>query len=293
VDILKDAFALYKKHARVFVITAAVLFLPGSIISGAALTLITAPLTSGVTASLERTAARMERFNQKMAAGTATPEDIAEMTRASAEVPAVATAALGGIMAMLLTALGWMVVAFIIYGIVVPLTQGALTVAVADRAIGGRATWREHWGLLFRRVGKLIATLLPAAILIAIGIFCFVIPGLVLGFLFVFSSTVVLIEGTSGVAALKRSMALVKSDWLRVLLVLIAFGLINMVAHWIVALLPLGSVFLSHVVSSLLTLVLMPIPVLGLVLVYLDVRRKADGFTMDELRTELQTLRTE
>ena len=56
------------------------------------------------------------------------------------------------------------------------------------------------------------------------------IPGLVLAFFFSLVPTVVMIEGVGGLAALKRSFQLVKSDWLRVLLVFDCFGVLYIVA---------------------------------------------------------------
>ena len=121
----------------------------------------------------------------------------------------------------------------------------------------------------------------------------FVIPGLVLALFFAFVSPVVLIEGLGGRDALRRSTDLVRSDWLRVALVVAAFGVIRalatMIAHLLV---PHGAIFVDSFLADLITLVGMPIPVLGAVLLYFDVRRKQERFTTDTLRTELATLKS-
>ena len=269
IDLLNDAFALYRAHAKVFILTAAILFIPGSIISSGALALITAPLRAS-------------------AAGLESLDAAADPAAAAA----LATAALGGLYAALLGLVGWAVVALLVYAIVVPLTLGALTIAVADRSLGGVSTPWEYWRLLFAHLGRLISALVPAAILCTIGYFFFVIPGLVLSFLFVFVPAVVLIEGQSGVAALKRSAHLVRSDWIRVAIVLITFGVINFVAHVVGNfLIPDRAFFLAHLVGDLLTLILLPLPVLAAVLLYIDLRRKAEGYSRDALRAQLDTLR--
>jgi hypothetical protein len=289
VDLLKDAFSLYKRHLKVFVITAAILFVPASLVSSGALALITAPLTVS-TSGLESAARRLQAQADGIASGKVDPREAEAVTR---EAEALAGAAVGGIFAALLGALAWAIMALIIYGITIPLINGALTIAVADRVVGGQAGWREHWSLLFRRLGPLLSALLPAAVLIAVGFFFLVLPGLALAFFFAFVPAVVLIEGVGGVAALKRSFALVKSDWLRIALVFITFGVLNWIAHFIGALLvPSRLSFVSHVVGDLVTLVLLPIPVLASVLVYLDLRRRSEGFDRDRLRGELEALRT-
>ena len=48
---------------------------------------------------------------------------------------------------------------------------------------------------------------------------------------------------------------------------------------------------LEQLLGDLLTLVLLPLPVLAAVLVYLDLRRKTEGLDRDTLRGELDALR--
>ncbi len=189
--------------------------------------------------------------------------------------------------------LGTLVTAFFLYGIIVPLTNGALTIAAADRILGGHAEWREVWMLLFRRLGKLLSAVIPAAIVVTLGCLFFVIPGLVLALFFTFVSPVVLIEGLGGRAALERSTTLVRSDWLRVALVLMTFAVVRFVAQLVANIFVAPSaIFVGSLLSDLFTMVMLPIPVLGTVLLYFDVRRKRDNFTNDNLRADLDALKT-
>jgi hypothetical protein len=255
-DILAEAFQLYRKHAKTLLITCALLFVPASIIKSLALAAILGPTIALATAA-----------------------------------DPTATLA-GGLGVYLFGLLGTLVTAFFLYGIIVPLTNGALTITVADRILGGNAEWREVWMLLFRRLGKLLSAVIPAAIVVAIGFVFFVIPGLVLGLLFAFVSPVVLIEGIGGRAALERSTTLVRSDWLRVTLVVLVFGLLRGVAQVVAsALVPHSAIFVSSLFGDLITMVLLPVPVLGMVLLYFDVRRKRDNFTPDHLRADLESLK--
>jgi hypothetical protein len=255
-DILAEAFQLYRTHAKPLLVTCALLFVPASIIKSLALAAILGP-TAALVAAADPTA---------MLAG--------------------------GLSVYLFGLLGTLVTAFFLYGIIVPLTNGALTISVADRVLGGNAEWREVWMLLFRRLGKLLSAVIPAAFLVALGFVFFVIPGLVLGLLFAFVSPVVLIEGIGGRAALERSVALVRSDWLRVTLLVLVFGILRGVAQLLAsALIPQTAIFASSLFGDLITMVLMPVPVLGMVLLYFDVRRKRDNFTPDNLRADLEALK--
>lgn len=255
-DILVEAFQLYRAHAKPLLLTCALLFVPAAIINSMALSAILGPTLA--------------------IAGTGDP----------------AAALAGSLSVYLLQLAGTLMTAFFLYGIVIPLTNGALTIAAADRILGGQAESREVWMLLFRRLGKLLSAVIPAAIVVTIGFVFFLIPGLVLALFFSFVSPVVLIEGLGGRAALERSTTLVRSDWLRVALLLVGIAAVGWVGHLVASLLvPRGSIFMASLVSDLTTMVMLPVPVLGTVLLYFDIRRKRDGFTNDNLRADLDALK--
>ncbi len=256
-DILVEAFGLYRANAKPLLTICAVLFVPAAIINSLAFSAIVGP-----TLAIARTGD-----------------------------PTAALA--GNLSVFLLQMVGTLATTFFLFGIIVPLTNGALTIAAGDRILGGRAEWREVWMLLFRRLGKLLTAVVPGAIVVTIGCIFFVIPGLVLAVLFSFVSPVVLIEGLGGRAALERSSTLVRSDWLRVTLLLIAFAAVRWVAQLVAStLVPAGSVFMGALLGDLVTMVMLPVPVLGTVLLYFDVRRKRENFTNDNLRADLEALKT-
>ncbi len=265
--------------------TCALLFVPATLVKSCALSVILAP---GV-ATVQFEEASQRLIDQARTGEKIDPKSLEELTRTGANASGTLAS---GFVVFLLGLLGTLVTAFFLYGIVVPLTNGALTIAVADRILGGNAGWREVWMLLFRRLGKLLATVIPAALLVALGFVLFVIPGLILSFLFAFVSPVVLIEGIGGKAALKRSSDLVRSDWVRVAVVLIVFGVIRWFAQMLANLfIPSSAVFIASLFGDLFTMVLLPIPVLGAVLLYFDIRRKRDAFDNGRLRAELDALK--
>jgi hypothetical protein len=304
-DFLVEAFQLYRRHARSLLLTCALLLVPASVVKSCALSLVLAPTIRTVTlsADVETLARQTEAARQALAdayARQADPETIARLQRetmqplldAGHRALTAAPETFGSVPMLLLRLLGTLITAFFLYGIIVPLTNGALTIAVADRILGGNAGWREVWMLLFRRLDKLLSAVIPAALLVALGTICLVVPGVVLAFLFAFVSPVVLIEGLGGRAALRRSIDLVRSDWLRVALVVLVFAVLHAVARGLAGLfIPHSALFLDSLISDLFTMVLMPIPILGAVLLYLDIRRKRDGFSDANLRDELASLR--
>jgi hypothetical protein len=299
-DLLKEAIELYRKHARSFLITAAVLFLPASFINSCAVALVTGPIIhsesvdrlSARAAEVARIQQQIERTEDGPAREALMRELTREMVSTTEDVRRSFAADVGHLSRVFFALAGWAVTALILYGLVLPLTGGALTIAVADRILGGNATWREHWMLLFHRLATLLTAVVPAALLVMVGFFCFVIPGIILSFFFTFVAPVALIEGIGGTDALRRSYELVKSDWLRTALMLLVFGILNSVAHKVAELfIPSSSIFFGTFLGDVLLLLVMPVPIIGSVLLYFDLRRKRDGFTDDKLRAELESLR--
>jgi len=267
IELLQEAFAFYKQHLKILLITAAVLYVPGALVSSGLITLIKAPLM--VSASTMEASAR------------------------DLESGAVAGAALGGVMVALLGILALAVLGLIMFAIIVPLTQSALTVAAADRLLGGERGWQDYWKVVVARLGKIAGTIIPAAILVFVGLMMLLVPGAVLLFFFSLTPMVIMLEGKGGVAALKRSFELVKSDWLRVAVVCITFGVGYIVASLIGGLLiPDRFVFFDQLIGHLFVLVLLPFPIVAAVLLYLDIRRTKEHVDRDTLQAELAAVRT-
>jgi hypothetical protein len=235
-DLLAEAVRIYRGNLRAFLLTAAVVVIPGSFFSS-----LTAPISA--------------------------------------------------LPLMPLWLAGRALHAFVIYGFVLPLVQAALVVATADRLLGGEADWREHWTLLRPRLSLLLSAALPAALLMAVGFYVAILPGLVLSFFFLFTVPVVLFERLGGTAALQRSFRLVKSDWLRVALMFLVFGLSGELAHWLGGLLAPGALLLANFLGDLIFLLVLPVPIVATVLLYLDLRRQTEGLDDDHLKAELETLR--
>jgi len=294
---------MYRTHARALLLTCAVMFVPASLVKSCAMAAILTPARAADSnAAMMVDSARATDASRRALAEAyehhADADTIARLQREnhrqledmSRHVVDIARAP-GGFTLFLLGVLGAIVAAFL-YGLIAPLTNAALTIAVADRLGGGRAGWLEVWILLLGRLRELLSALIPAALLVAAGMILWVLPGMIVAFLFVFVPQVVLIERLTGKAALARSIALVRADWLRVALLVALFITIAWVARVIADLfIPDSAQFLTQLIGDVMTLILMPVPVLALVLLYLDIRRRRDGFTADNLRAQLAVLR--
>jgi hypothetical protein len=305
-DLLKDAYALYRRHARTVLVTCAIAFVPASLVKSCAYAAVTAPTVTAEatveaikdmkTDDLQATQRALQEAYAQHADAKTIQRLQAEQTRLLEEIGRrsmlAASAAMGSFTAFILGVLGTLITTFFVFGLVVPLTNGALTIFVADATLGGAGDWRFAWNLLWHRVGPLLMTVIPAACLIAFGFILFWIPGLVLGLLFAFVAPVVLLEGKRGRAALRRSIDLVGPDWLRVALMIVSLAVLNVVAQTLVAIfIPRSAPFVGAVLSDLVTMVFLPLPVMAMALLYFDIRRKREGFDDARLRAELDALK--
>ena len=297
-DILVESFRLYRAHARPVLLICALLFVPASLAKSCVMSaLLTPKLAAGSPAKVAELARDAEAAASALAdayARNADTDTIARLQRDNKQrLEAIARAAdaPGGFTLWVLGVLATLVSA-LAFATAVPLTAGALTIAVSDRVTGGRTGWVEAWMLLLGRLGRLLAAVVPAAGLIAIGHVLWVIPGLVVAFCFALVAQVAVIEGLGGAAALRRSVQLVGADWLRVALLLAVFLVLTWAARLLADLVvPDTAIFMTGLVGDLLTLPVMPLPLIAGALLYLDVRKRRDNFGDTDLRAALASLR--
>jgi hypothetical protein len=300
--ILTQAFALYQRNFATLLLACAVLMAPAALLRASAVTLILTPTvatewsTSRVHELSRKTA---DEFRQQLREAEQDPEKFqANQAEHQKEMQDLANAwtttgkpAVGGVGASLLGLLAVIVGLALVYGLAVPLTTGALTILVADRATGGTAGVRQAYGLLFGRLDKLTSAVILAFIFVLLGFFLFVIPGLVLGFLFAFVTPVVLLENVGGMEALKRSVNLVKTSAVQVFLVFLVFAGIRIFTQVVAYLFVPGRALLGSLVEDALMILFMPVPIIGTVLLYLDIRRQAGTLDDRTLRAGIDGLR--
>jgi hypothetical protein len=222
-------------------------------------------------------------------------------------------------LAIRLTVLLTVAAAALMGAIVQQTAIGGVTIGIADRLLGGDGGWQRYFARTLALLPRLLSALVPFALaILAVGALALVAPGLaslatvalyVGAFFFCFTPMVVLVEGTAGPAALMRSVELVKSDIVRVLLVAlvclvatIAAGIVGA----IVAAIPVGIIvgiltainaslgiyvgmLLAAILGGIFIAVVLPFSTAGLALLYFDLRRKKDR-QANQLRDQLEEL---
>jgi len=106
-----------------------------------------------------------------------------------------------------------------------------------------------------------------------------------LSVIWAFAIYAALLEGCGPVAALSRSMALVKGSWWRVFGIIILLTLIVQVINWIAGLVPL----IGGIAAAIFT---PPITITGVALLYFDLRVRKQGYNLEALANELGLVST-
>jgi len=128
-----------------------------------------------------------------------------------------------------------------------PLTEASVISAVSSEYLGRTAHVGESIKHAVRRFKALLGTNLLGGLLIMIGFILLIIPGIYLAFRYYFSSYIVLVEGKSGSAALKKSGFLMKKNMGKAFLIGILLGIIGWFLGLISGLIP--NMYIQGIVS--------------------------------------------
>ncbi len=171
----------------------------------------------------------------------------------------------------------------LVFGVGTPLASAALTVAVGDiylgRPTGVGPALRRAWALFLPLVG----TTLLSSVFISLGLLALIVPGIWLALAYFVSWQVVVLEGLSGMAALRRSGELMRGNKGRAILVSLASGVLHGVvlggASWALQGWPLAFAAVGTVVPTLFMAYLIAVTVVF----YFDVRCRCDSFDLEQL----------
>jgi hypothetical protein len=174
-------------------------------------------------------------------------------------------------------------------------TYAATTIAVSDVCIGNAPSIKRSYDKILGNTMRLLVTSIIQILAVTVA-FLLVIPGLVLLVWFILVGPVVMLEGKSGVAALKRSKQLGDGSHWRNLGYLLLSSLIFLVFLLpFVGVIAVGVVFLPDLINTWIFLAaidvvyLLPIPFIFIlfVLVYYDRRVRKEGYDAKALAEDL------
>jgi hypothetical protein len=164
--------------------------------------------------------------------------------------------------------------------------------AVADAYLGRTSTAADSLRFAGRRLGPTLWLTIVLVIGLLAGFVALIIPGIWLMVAWTVAYPVMLVEGTGGVGALKRSFQLTQSRWwatlARIVVAYILVSVITTVAtlalmvptELIVEDTSFGALVMQHAASFVVSLVTTPFIAAVTTLVYFDLRIRKEGFDL-------------
>ena len=179
--------------------------------------------------------------------GSAVPAIGAMAANPGAVTPGQAAATVG-------TALSAIFMVSVVSGFVY-LVAHAMTVVMAAAALKGETpTLATGWAGLSGRLVPVVLASILVGLLVGIGTLLLVVPGIILAFLLMFTVISVIVDNTTAVDAMKRSIRTVTGnfrDVFVVFLILIALGVLSGVVSGILGAIPFLGAILTMVVSAI------------------------------------------
>ena len=190
---------------------------------------------------------------------------------------------------------GLLIVAVLLGLIAGSIAVAAITLLISDLCLGHKASiirvYKRVFGVL---ILKLLWTNTLQILAVAVGFVLLIIPGFVATAWLMFTTTVVVLERTSGVAALKRSKNLGSTKHWRnigVLLILMVVGMVigGLVGGIAGAIDPSGVKGIGYqIIMTILQLLFMPISMISIVLMYYDLRVRKEAYNLEALSEDLK-----
>ena len=168
---------------------------------------------------------------------------------------------------------------------------------ISERFLGAPVTISRAYLRFADVFFPLLGTLVFASIIIVVGLFTFVIPGLVIYGWFCLAPAVVTIEGEGGIGALKRSYVIVKGYWNKAFFAVVLLAVLQLiVASLIYSMSKMLGAFpgiteVSEFLSILLPLLIIePFKIAATTLLYYDLRIRKEGYTLQTMADEIGAL---
>jgi hypothetical protein len=188
----------------------------------------------------------------------------------------------------------------LIAGITVPLETGALTRAVSSRYLNEPTSVGSCYSAVIKMFWRILGTIMLSGLITMLGAFLCVVPMFIFMVWFVFSSSVVVLEGLAGTEALGRSKQLTDGHRWRVfgmalcqfMMLVVIWGATAGVNQFLLPKLtasPVSQAVLGQAIQQVLHLFLTPFFSVAWILLYYDVRIRKEGFDLEVLARSMES----
>jgi hypothetical protein len=197
----------------------------------------------------------------------------------------------GGPSAVILLALTNLVVLLLSALVAYPLSEGAALFAISERYLGREVTIGEAYRRARQRWRTTFNAQLSVGLRVLLGLILLVVPGLIWMCAYAVTVPVVIVEGKTAAASMRRSWELTAGLRGKVFGVLFLVGMATIVlalgATSLLGLAGLGDsvsgVLVQEVITDLIQLAATPLGVIAPILLYYDARIRKEGFDLEML----------
>jgi hypothetical protein len=165
--------------------------------------------------------------------------------------------------------------------------QAALLRAATQATIGDPVDLDASYRWGFQRFASVLWVSILVGLAVAIGFVLLIIPGIILLVMFEASVPVVVVEGSRGTQAMRRSWELVRGHFWHVLGVIVVAALITAVVSGILGAIGSANAVLSLIFTTIAQIIVAPFSALVAVLLYLDLRARTERVDAATLRAQL------
>lgn len=218
------------------------------------------------------------------------------MTTSGEEVP---WGALAGAAPIALVWIGALIILF-------PLSEAALAFATSEFYLGRRISVIEAYRRMWPLAWRLLLTMFLVYLGVWAGIAMCIIPGIIIFVWFSITTPIVAIERSWGAEALRRSYKLVSGEGWRVFATLLLLYLIVGVATYALTILPTLGLMLGlseaqpllaqslvQAIQTVAQIIVRPVAMIGVVLIYYDLRIRKEGFDLVMLAEAIRPSRSD
>ena len=179
-----------------------------------------------------------------------------------------------------------------------PLSTGAATIAISERMLGREITILGAYRHSLKRFKTLAWSYFIVGLLITLGMFACYIPGLILYLFYILLTPVIMLEGRDSKSSRQRAWDLLKGFrgnalavvlifWAMTMAVAMGGSAIFMVFGMNPFTVTLDQQWMLNVTNGLLSQVVAPLKIIGLIMVYYDCRIRKEGYDLELLTNEL------
>lgn len=191
--------------------------------------------------------------------------------------------------------------AWLVYAVAIPIAQGALIWAVSRRYLDQSITVAHAYQVVWRRVWQILVVIIITGIATMVGTLACIIPGLILWVMFSFAVPEVVLNDRTAFEAIQESWNLARYDFWKVATTLVLLALLVSVATYALTgpvMLGLSAAAteasqfllqaLSQTISVVVQAVLQPVAIVGMILLYYDLRIRRDGLDLQLLAEAIE-----